>query len=155
MDKVYAILLFCLVLLTGFTALSKLTSNPPVPEDIQTTPPLIASVSGAIKPPIISPTPRPWSRRNERDSDGEVDGISITLKTFTKNDLLPYDGTDPNLPIYIGLNGKVYDVSAGKDYYQVGGPYHFLAGRDSSAELNLIGGSLITKKYPVIGLLVD
>ena len=75
------------------------------------------------------------------------------LKRYTPQELKKYDGSDPGLPIYIALNGDVYDVTAGKEFYQTGGPYHYLAGRDSSVELNLIGGSIIKSKYPVIGQL--
>lgn len=77
------------------------------------------------------------------------------LQTFSVADLGQFDGTDSAKPIYIGLNGYVYDVSAGREFYQAGGTYHFLAGKDSSAELNLIGGDIIAKKYPIVGKLVD
>jgi predicted heme/steroid binding protein len=77
-----------------------------------------------------------------------------SLRIFTGNDLAAYDGTNPNLPIYIGLNGRVYDVTAGSQFYAVGGVYHYLVGRDSSAELNQIGGGIISNKYPVVGLLI-
>lgn len=165
MDKIYVLLLVGLVLLTGSTAIAKLIakSTPPPNTESQiistNTPTLTlipeASPSTSISNPISStPTVRPRREKKENDDQGEVDGLSITLsKNFSAKDLLPFDGTNPNLPIYIGLNGLVYDVSSGRDYYEIGGPYHFLAGRDSSAELNLIGGNLISKKYPVIGRL--
>jgi predicted heme/steroid binding protein len=76
------------------------------------------------------------------------------LPTFKEADLAKYNGSDPNLPIYIGLNGLVYDVTAGRDYYKDGGSYHYLAGKDSSADLNLIGGDIIARKYPVIAKMV-
>lgn len=82
-----------------------------------------------------------------------VSANSTSLRTFTAQELAQYDGTDPNKPIYIGMNGKVYDVTAGKNYYDTNGVYHFLAGKDSSAELNLIGGDIIARKYPVVGVL--
>lgn len=75
-------------------------------------------------------------------------------QTFTAKDLKKYDGTDPSLPIYIAMNSLVYDVTAGKEFYQTGGSYHYLAGRDSSNELNFIGGGIIKAKYPVIGQFV-
>ncbi len=74
-------------------------------------------------------------------------------KIFTSEDLKKYDGSSSERPIYIAMNGLVYDVSAGKEYYLVGGPYHYLAGKDSSKELNLFGGAIIKRKYPVIGKL--
>ncbi len=76
------------------------------------------------------------------------------LKTFTEQDLKEFNGEDDNKPIYIGLNGKVYDVSAGREFYRTDGPYHYLAGKDSSIELNLFGPTIITNKYKPIGVLV-
>ncbi len=170
MDKIYPIILFGLVILTSFTAVSKLLSVPSSPQKTENqnpspetqispllTPDFEATPTAILSTPTPSkfPTSRPGREIEDEDEKGEVEGLSTTItKTFTEKELAPFDGTDPNLPIYLGLNGQVYDVSAGRDYYKVGGPYHFLAGRDSSTELNLIGGSLIKKKYPVIGLLV-
>jgi len=75
--------------------------------------------------------------------------------TFTSDELKKYDGSNPYLPIYIALDGNVYDVSSGRKYYETGGPYHYLAGKDSSKELNLIGGDIIKRKYKIIGKLVN
>lgn len=78
----------------------------------------------------------------------------LTMKTFTLESIREFDGTDNNKPIYIAMNGLVYDVSAGREFYNTEGPYHYLAGKDSSTELNLVGGSIIKRKYPVIGKLI-
>ncbi len=75
-------------------------------------------------------------------------------KAFTLAEIKNYDGTIDNKPIYVAMNGLVYDVSAGREYYVSGGPYHYLAGKDSSKELNLFGGAIIKKKYPVIGKII-
>jgi predicted heme/steroid binding protein len=75
-------------------------------------------------------------------------------KIFTQAELALYNGSDPTKPIYLGMNGLVYDVTAGREYYQPGGTYHWLAGKDSSADLNLVGGEIIKRKYPVVGSLV-
>lgn len=75
-------------------------------------------------------------------------------KTFTSEELKKYDGTDPTLPIYLALDGNVYDVTSGKEYYKLGGPYHSLAGKDSSTELHMAGGSIIQEKYKIVGKLV-
>lgn|GEM_PF-1445238 len=77
------------------------------------------------------------------------------LRKFSKEELKVFDGSQDDQPIYIGLNGKVYDVSKGRDFYKTGAGYHYLAGKDSSADLNIFGASLITNKYSVIGLLAD
>ena len=79
---------------------------------------------------------------------------SSNYKQFSESDLGFFDGTIADRPIYIGYNGFVYDVTKGKEYYVPEGSYHYLAGRDSSKELDLIGGEIIKRKYPIIGVLV-
>ncbi|CAG8441827.1 9444_t:CDS:2 [Acaulospora morrowiae] len=51
---------------------------------------------------------------------------------FTEEELAKYDGSDPNLPIYLAMNGEVFDVTAGKQYYGKDSGYNFFAGRDAS-----------------------
>jgi predicted heme/steroid binding protein len=46
--------------------------------------------------------------------------------------LKKYDGTNPDLPIYLAINGTIYDVSNGRRHYGPGGSYHFFAGADAS-----------------------
>lgn len=71
-------------------------------------------------------------------------------KTFDAHTLSEFNGTNPDKPIYLALDGFVYDVTAGKTFYQTGGTYHFLAGKDSSGELHVAGAGIIKRKYPVI-----
>ena len=91
-----------------------------------------------------------FARKNEPVNVPNAD----SLPKFTEEQLAPYNGSDLSKPIYIGLNGYVYDVSAGAEYYKEGGSYHYLCGRDSSTELNLIGGDIIKRKYPIVGVLI-
>jgi predicted heme/steroid binding protein len=77
------------------------------------------------------------------------------LPVYTTDNLAYYDGTDSSKPIYIGLNGYVYDVTPGKEFYVSGASYHYLAGKDSSKDLNMIGGDIIVRKYKVIGKLAQ
>jgi len=86
------------------------------------------------------------------DGTSAVAGSAVARR-YTASELARYDGSDSALPILLAMNGEVYDVTAGKEYYVPGGTYHFLAGHDSSAELNLIGGDIIRRKYPVVGVL--
>ncbi len=80
--------------------------------------------------------------------------ITKKLKNFTVLELAKYDGTNPKLPIYMALDGKVYDVSKGRKYYKPGAVYHFLVGRDSSTDLHAVMvDKLIKLKYPVVGIL--
>ena len=51
---------------------------------------------------------------------------------MTDKELSLYNGTDTNLPILLGLNGSIYDVSANPSMYGPGGSYSFFAGRDAS-----------------------
>lgn len=83
--------------------------------------------------------------------DSQKTAQNLPAQVFTVTELALYDGTDPAKPIYLGMNGLVYDVTTGREYYQPGGTYHWLAGKDSSADLNLIGGEIIKRKYPVVG----
>lgn len=78
---------------------------------------------------------------------------SKIYKVFTASELAKYNGVDPKLPIYLALDGYIYDISKGREFYQVGGPYHDLAGKDSSKELHLVGGGIIKRKYPIVGIL--
>jgi predicted heme/steroid binding protein len=89
------------------------------------------------------------------NSSSPLTSQSATTKSFTLQELAQYDGTDPTKPIYLGMNGYVYDVTSGKKFYEKGGSYNWLAGKDSSKDLNLIGGDIIKRKYPVIGKLVQ
>ncbi|KAF1980300.1 cytochrome b5 [Bimuria novae-zelandiae CBS 107.79] len=52
--------------------------------------------------------------------------------SLTDDELLAYDGTDPDKPIYLALNGTIYDVSISPATYGPGGSYHFFAGRDAA-----------------------
>lgn len=49
---------------------------------------------------------------------------------FTDQELALYNGTDPDLPIYIAINGSVFDVSRSRKVYGPRGSYHKLSGRD-------------------------
>ncbi|MCJ1355820.1 MAG: hypothetical protein MMC33_005812 [Icmadophila ericetorum] len=51
---------------------------------------------------------------------------------LTDSELSLYNGTSPHLPIYLALNGTIYDVSASPHTYGPGGSYHFFAGRDAT-----------------------
>lgn len=82
-----------------------------------------------------------------------TDPVDQALPVYRSEELRKFDGTDPNKPIYLGYEGKVYDVTAGAAYYAPEGSYHYLAGRDATVELHIAGGGIIKSKYPVIGRL--
>lgn len=74
------------------------------------------------------------------------------LPVYTKEDLKRYNGENLDAPVYLALDGYVYDVSPGReDFYNPGKVYHYLTGRDSSIELHLAGAGIIRKKYQLVG----
>lgn len=77
------------------------------------------------------------------------------LAPFTSMSIKQYDGTDLSKPVYIVYDGYVYDVSSRRDeFYNINMPYHYLAGRDSTTELNFAGGAIIKSKYKIIGIYI-
>jgi predicted heme/steroid binding protein len=67
---------------------------------------------------------------------GERRGLIVRIQTgplqLTDAQLRDYDGTDPTKPIYLAINGTIYDVSVGRPFYGPGGSYSFFAGADAS-----------------------
>lgn len=59
----------------------------------------------------------------------QMQGGSVHL---TPAQLTLYNGTDPSLPIYLAVNGSIFDVSANRPVYGPGGSYNFFAGRDAT-----------------------
>ena len=51
---------------------------------------------------------------------------------LTDDQLASYTGADPEKPIYIALNGTIFDVSEGSSFYGPGGHYGHFAGRDAT-----------------------
>ncbi|KAJ5490791.1 hypothetical protein N7539_002358 [Penicillium diatomitis] len=51
---------------------------------------------------------------------------------LTPAQLSLYNGSDPHLPIYLAVNGSIFDVSANPAIYGSGGSYNFFAGRDAT-----------------------
>jgi hypothetical protein len=43
-----------------------------------------------------------------------------------------YDGSDPSLPLYLAINGTIYDVSSGRRFYGPGGSYQYFGGVDAT-----------------------
>lgn len=58
----------------------------------------------------------------------------VVFRTFTPPTLKPYNG-EKNMPVYLAVRGKVFDVTPGKNFYGPGGPYENFAGRDASRGL--------------------
>jgi len=51
---------------------------------------------------------------------------------LTPEQLALFDGADPRKPIYLAINGTIFDVSEGRHTYGPGGSYEVFAGRDAT-----------------------
>ncbi|PGH30564.1 hypothetical protein GX50_06647 [[Emmonsia] crescens] len=58
----------------------------------------------------------------------------VVFRTFTPITLLPFNGKD-GAPVYLAVRGRVFDVSAGRNFYGPGGPYENFAGKDATRGL--------------------
>lgn len=65
---------------------------------------------------------------------------------LTIDELARHDGTDPKLPIYLAINGLVYDVSSSRKIYGPKGAYHKLSGKDA-ARVFVTGCLMIPEEY--------
>ncbi|KAL0471713.1 cytochrome b5-like heme/steroid binding domain-containing protein [Neurospora intermedia] len=59
---------------------------------------------------------------------------AVVFQTFTPRTLLPYNG-EKDMPVYLAVRGRVFDVTRGRNFYGPGGPYANFAGRDASRGL--------------------
>lgn len=64
--------------------------------------------------------------------------VSSKELSIKEPDLRDYDGTDSSKPIYLAIDGTIYDVSASPAFYGPGGSYHHLTGRDASRAVSLL-----------------
>ncbi|KAJ2841537.1 Dihydrodipicolinate synthase [Coemansia brasiliensis] len=77
-----------------------------------------------------------WGVKNERFSMSNVRHRAIaTKRKFTPRELAEFNGKDESTPLYIGVQGVVYDVSASRHFYGPEGPYCNFAGRDATRGL--------------------
>ncbi|CDS09531.1 hypothetical protein LRAMOSA10891 [Lichtheimia ramosa] len=58
----------------------------------------------------------------------------IVFKNYTPKELEPFNGTN-DTRVLMGVNGNVYDVTRGRNFYGPGGPYANFAGHDASRGL--------------------
>ncbi|KAJ2779741.1 Dihydrodipicolinate synthase [Coemansia javaensis] len=66
-----------------------------------------------------------------KDAANAAAKAQVAYGRWTKREVARHTGAD-NGPVLIALDGRVYDVSAGRSFYGPGGPYSVFAGRDAS-----------------------
>eukprot|EP00249_Psilotum_nudum_P028289 c3712_g1_i1 orf=461-1081(-) len=59
----------------------------------------------------------------------------VQLGDVTEEELLAYDGKDPEKPLLMAIKGQIYDVTQSRMFYGPGGPYAAFAGKDASRAL--------------------
>ncbi|WVW81313.1 hypothetical protein I302_103304 [Kwoniella bestiolae CBS 10118] len=86
---------------------------------------LTQSFSFGLSPYFLPPLRRYWN-------EFPLNPFKIQLRTFTPQELLMYDGLREDRPVYLAVDGVVFDVSANRRIYGKGGSYNMMAGRDAS-----------------------
>ncbi|PPJ52328.1 hypothetical protein CBER1_10228 [Cercospora berteroae] len=65
------------------------------------------------------------------DIPGMADGVSDLL-SLTEAELKAYTGEDKSKPIYLAINGTIFDVSSSPAFYGPGGHYNHFTGKDAT-----------------------
>ncbi|KAI7861223.1 cytochrome b5-like heme/steroid binding domain-containing protein [Spinellus fusiger] len=83
--------------------------------------------------------------------------LVTVFQDYTPTSLLVFDGNGKDNRILIAVNGSVYDVSRGRNFYGPGGPYENFAGHDASRGLakNSFDEDMITDPLGPIDKLED
>jgi len=68
-------------------------------------------------------------------------------RDMTVEELRKYDGKDPNTPVCLAVNGKIFNVSRGRRFYGPDGPYETLAGHDASRAFAMFQTDLVKEEY--------
>uniref|UniRef100_G3MM04 Cytochrome b5 heme-binding domain-containing protein n=2 Tax=Amblyomma TaxID=6942 RepID=G3MM04_AMBMU len=78
-----------------------------------------------------------FSRQHSRSTDvkREPELPPMKRRDMTPEEIRKYDGTGEDGRVLVAVNGKVFDVTRGRNFYGPGGPYHAFAGHDASRGL--------------------
>ncbi|TGZ79834.1 cytochrome b5 [Ascodesmis nigricans] len=73
-----------------------------------------------------------WGYRPHITRWRTIKGLFQPTLHLTESELALYNGKDETKPVYVAVNGSVFDVSANRLTYGPLGGYHFFAGRDAA-----------------------
>lgn len=78
-----------------------------------------------------------FSRQHSRSAQvkREPELPPMKKRDMTPEEIRKYDGTGEDGRVLVAVNGKVFDVTKGRNFYGPGGPYHAFAGHDASRGL--------------------
>lgn len=86
---------------------------------------------------VLFANPSQTNLEVEIDPEKEDDSSNaLVFKDYTPRELSKFNGFD-NENIFIGVRGKIYNVSKGRRFYGPSGPYSNFAGHDASRGLAL------------------
>ena len=78
-----------------------------------------------------------WKTKQKPTEEKKEEVVEIAprlIATFTEEELWGFNGEDESKPVYLALDGDVFDVSSSKNFKK-GASYHAFAGRDASVAL--------------------
>lgn len=83
--------------------------------------------------PVVDRTLNNYALGNkEAPLFGAAAAETTGLLSLTEEELKEFDGSDPEKPIYLGINGTIFDVSASPAFYGPGGHYNHFVGKDAT-----------------------
>lgn len=92
----------------------------------------LIAISGAVSYYLTSGESLIWGHKAWYTNPKAVVQYFKGPINLTPEQLLQYDGSDPEKPIYLAINGTIFDVSEGRKTYGPGGSYSVFAGRDAT-----------------------
>eukprot|EP00929_Paragymnodinium_shiwhaense_P009161 TRINITY_DN113219_c0_g1_i1.p1 TRINITY_DN113219_c0_g1~~TRINITY_DN113219_c0_g1_i1.p1 ORF type:complete len:156 (+),score=39.71 TRINITY_DN113219_c0_g1_i1:56-523(+) len=73
-----------------------------------------------------------WSRLAKKRKELEAKMRIEPREDWSEADLKQYDGKDPDKPILVAMDGRVFNVWRGRHFYGADGCYECFAGRDAT-----------------------
>ncbi|PPQ68126.1 hypothetical protein CVT24_002952 [Panaeolus cyanescens] len=92
---------------------------------------ILYSVQRIIIPPTSKPATTPHEFKQGYSWKPKSHPPTVMFRTYTPKTLAPFNGLDGGR-ILLAINGTVFDVTAGRNFYGPNGMYGNFAGRDAS-----------------------